>query len=330
MIETQTPITSINDIYTLVKTDFDAINNLIVQHLDANDELIQKVGHHIIDSGGKRLRPLLVLLSSRALGYTGKKPIQLAVIIEFIHTVSLLHDDVVDHSELRRGIKTANAIWGNEASILVGDFLYSRAFQMMTELNSLEVMRILANTSNTIANAEVVQLAHCKDPTTTEATYLTIIQGKTAALFKAATELGAFISHADTTQQQALANYGNDLGMAFQIIDDLLDYTASTKKLGKNLGDDLAEGKLTLPLIHALQHASTADADLLKQAIQQEGKDQFDTVLSILKKTDSLNYTSKLAHTKSQTAINALQQLPPSDYRNALAFLADFATTRDH
>ncbi len=307
----------------------DAVNETIHQRLRSNVTLINQLGHYIINSGGKRLRPLLVLLSARALGYQGRAHIQLATIIEFIHTATLLHDDVVDASELRRGNETANSIWGNEASVLVGDFLYSRAFELMVELGNPEIMAVMAHATNTIAEGEVLQLLNCHDADTSEESYIEVIQFKTAKLFEAAGKLAALISP-EPGHQDALARYGMHLGTAFQLIDDVLDYSASSEQIGKNIGDDLAEGKPTLPLIHAMRVGTSAESAIIRQAIETGGLDNIDAVLKTIESTDALAYTAGSAKGEAQKAREALRDLPDSPYREALSSLAEFAVTRDY
>ncbi|HEY0231190.1 MAG TPA: polyprenyl synthetase family protein, partial [Dokdonella sp.] len=290
--------------------------------------LINQVAEHIIGGGGKRLRPMLHLLAARAAGYEGTHRIQLAALIEFIHTSTLLHDDVVDESDLRRGRQTANAVWGNAASVLVGDFLYSRSFQMMVELDSMRVMRILADTTNRIAEGEVLQLLNIGNPDTRERAYLDVIERKTAVLFAAATRLGAVLAGLPPEQEEALARYGLDLGYAFQIADDVLDYVSDAGTLGKNIGDDLAEGKPTLPLIIAIERSDAAQAGLLKRAIQAGGLDALDDVLAAIRNTGALDASRDHARAYARSAREALAALPHSDARDALGMLADYAIDR--
>lgn len=320
---------SIEKIRHLLVEDFAAVNKLIIEQIDSDIELITNIVHHIIYSGGKRLRPLLVLLASKAIGNHQKHHIELAAIIEFVHTVTLLHDDVVDASELRRGRKTANFIWGNEACILVGDFLYSRAFQMMTALNSIRIMEILAQATNGITKSEVLQLMYRNDFTLSETAYMDVIRGKTATLFQAATQLGALTGHATSEQEQAFAIYGHHLGMIFQLIDDVLDYTAPPEQMGKNLGDDLAEGKTTLPLIYALRRGTAAQVQLIQHAIKNGGLDNITDIRDIIDETRALHYVQQVAQEHVHLAKQALNIIKPSQYRDALLFLVDFALTRD-
>jgi len=312
----------------LLKTDSSAVDSLILHRLSSDVVLINQLGAYIINSGGKRLRPMIVLLSALASGYQGDKHILLAAVIEFIHTATLLHDDVVDSSDMRRGKATANDIWGNEASVLVGDFLYSRSFEMMVEAGNMRVMDILSHTTNNIAEGEVMQLLNINEPDISEENYDAVIRAKTAILFEAAARIGGVIAEQNTEIEQALASYGQHLGVAFQLVDDLLDYSSSTEAMGKNVGDDLAEGKPTLPLIHAMQHASVADRDLLSAAIRSGGLDKINEVMAIIKSTDSLAYTSQRAAAEAEKAKAALSALPASVYKEAMITLADFSVQR--
>ncbi len=316
----------INAIRQLMHAEMQQVDAFILNCMRSDIELIGQIGHHLVNSGGKRLRPLLVLLAAKACGYQGKQHIDLAAIIEFIHTATLLHDDVVDESLLRRGAETANAIWGNSASVLVGDFVYSRAFQMMVAINRLDVMKILANATNQIAEGEVLQLLNKHNPATTEAAYMQVIHYKTATLFEAATKLGAVIADYKQDQQTALADYGKYLGIAFQLIDDMLDYTG--ENIGKNIGDDLAEGKPTLPLIRAQAVATHEQALLIKQAIQQSQSANIDAIKTVISSTDALQYTYDHAMCYADKAISSLIHLPDSQYKQALIALAQFAVKR--
>ena len=316
------------DVQTLAKADMAAVDALIRGRLASDVVLINQVAEHIVGGGGKRLRPMLHLLAAQAAGYGGRQHVQLAAVIEFIHTSTLLHDDVVDESDLRRGRQTANAVWGNAASVLVGDFLYSRSFQMMVELDSMRVMRILADTTNRIAEGEVLQLLNIGNPDTGEQAYLDVIERKTAVLFAAATRLGAVLAELPAAQEQALARYGLDLGFAFQIADDVLDYASDAGTLGKNIGDDLAEGKPTLPLILAIERSDAAQAAMLKRAIQAGGLDALDEVLAAIRATDALAASRERAQAYARSAREALAALPPSHARDALALLADYAVDR--
>jgi octaprenyl-diphosphate synthase len=317
-------------IKALTRDDLAAVDREIEERLQSDVPLISQLGRHLIHSGGKRLRPLIVILASRAFGYAGRSHIQLAAIIEFIHTATLLHDDVVDASELRRGQSTANTIWGNEASVLVGDFLYSRAFQMMVGLDSMRVMEILAGTTNTIARGEVLQLLNCHDPDTTEERYIDVIRSKTAKLFEAAAQLGAVISNQNGATESALAAYGMHLGTAFQLIDDALDYGRHNPALGKNVGDDLAEGKPTLPLIHALRHGSAAQVALIRGAIKEGGLGKIEEVIGAIESTGSIAYTARRADEEAAQAMQALDAVPDSPCKQALYDLARFSVHRDH
>lgn len=319
-----------NSIRQLADADMQAVNALIQRRLHSDVVLINQLSHYIISSGGKRLRPLLALLVARACGYQGDKHIQVAAIIEFIHTSTLLHDDVVDESDMRRGKETANNVWGNQAAVLVGDFLYSRSFEMMVAVGSMRVMEILAQTTNTIAEGEVLQLLNCHDPDTTEARYMEVIHSKTAKLFEAACQLGAVLAGLDANVEQAMAAYGMHLGTAFQLVDDVLDYTADAAEMGKNVGDDLAEGKPTLPLIVAIQRSDETTANLLRLAIEQGGLEQIDTITQAIQQTDAIAYTMDLAKRETQLAIDQLNCLPESHYRQALTTLAWFAINRSH
>jgi octaprenyl-diphosphate synthase len=316
------------DVQALAAADMAAVDTLIRTRLASDVVLINQVAEHIIGGGGKRLRPMLHLLAAQAAGYAGRGHLPLAALIEFIHTSTLLHDDVVDESDLRRGRKTANAVWGNAASVLVGDFLYSRSFQMMVELDSMRVMRILADTTNRIAEGEVLQLLNIGNPDTGERAYLDVIERKTAVLFAAATRLGAVLAGLPQEQEDALARYGLDLGYAFQIADDVLDYASDADTLGKNIGDDLAEGKPTLPLIVAIARSEPAQAARLKAAIQAGGLDALDDVLAAIRATGALDASRERAHIYSQRARDALGALPSSNARDALALLADYAVDR--
>ncbi len=318
----------ITAIRELIADDSAAVDALILRRLQSDVVLINQVGHYIVDSGGKRLRPMIVLLAARALGYAGERHVDLAAVIEFIHTATLLHDDVVDGSEMRRNRDTANAVWGNAASVLVGDFLYSRAFEMMVEVDSMRVMEILSHATNRIAEGEVLQLLNCNDPDTTEETYREVILRKTATLFEAGARLGAVLCDASPEEEQALADYGLHLGIAFQVIDDALDYSASGEEIGKNIGDDLAEGKPTLPLIRAMAAGTTDQRQLLREAIEKGGLDRVEAVLAAIASTDAIEYTAALAKREADEAIRALDILPPSGFKSALAAVAEFAVSR--
>lgn len=321
---------NLEKVQALIAQDMVQVDQLIRARLQSEVALINQVGHYIINSGGKRLRPALVLLTSRANGYGGQHHIALAAIIEFIHTATLLHDDVVDASELRRGRQTANSIWGNQASVLVGDFLYSRAFQMMVDVRDMRVMDILAHATNTIAEGEVMQLLHCNDADTTEERYLHVIRSKTAKLFEAASQLGAILTERSATEEAALATYGMHLGTAFQLIDDVLDYSASPEEMGKNIGDDLAEGKPTLPLIHAMRHGTAEETAVIRHAIEQGGRENMAAVTKAIESTGAIEYTAQLAQDEARKAAEAISDMPDSPYKDALYALAKFSVNRTY
>ncbi len=305
-----------------------AVDAVIRARLTSDVALVREVAEYIIGSGGKRLRPALVLLSAGAFGYQGTHHHQLAAVVEFIHTATLLHDDVVDASELRRGNPTANALFGNAASVLVGDFVYSRAFQMMVEVQSMRVMQVLAEATNVIAEGEVLQMMTCHNAGIDEHAYLRVIRYKTAKLFEAATRLGAILGGATPEEEAAMASYGMHLGTAFQLIDDVLDYSGDNTATGKNVGDDLAEGKPTLPLIYAIKHGSAAEAALIMKAIEQGGLSELQQVIAAIQRSGALDYTRHQAEAEAITAGAALAALPNSKYRDSLLQLADFAVTR--
>ena len=317
-------------IQSLAQADMAAVDALIRARLASDVVLINQIADHIISAGGKRLRPMLVVLAGQACGPTTPDHHQLAAIIEFIHTSTLLHDDVVDESDLRRGRSTANALWGNAPSVLVGDFLYSRSFQLMVELDRMDVMRLLADTTNRIAEGEVLQLLHVHNPDTDEAAYLRVIERKTAVLFAAGTRLGAMASGVDEGIQRRLYDYGMALGYAFQIADDVLDSTADAEALGKNLGDDLAEGKATLPLIHAIRHSDTATAERLRAIVQEGDAGAMPEVLAAIRATGGLDYSRERARHYAAMAEQALDGLPESDALAALRGLARYAVERGH
>ena len=324
---------SLPQIQALAAADMAAVDALIRSRLASDVVLINQVAEHIVSAGGKRLRPMLVVLAGQATAGpagAGADHHQLAAIVEFIHTSTLLHDDVVDESDLRRGRSTANAIWGNAASVLVGDFLYSRSFQLMVELDRMDVMRLLADTTKRIAEGEVLQLLHVHNPDTDEAAYLRVIERKTAVLFAAGTQLGAMASGAAGNVPQKLYDYGMALGYAFQIADDVLDYTADAEALGKNLGDDLAEGKATLPLIHAIRHSDAATADRLRTIVQEGDAGAMPEVLAAIRATGGLDYSRERAHHYATLAEQALDGLPESDALAALRGLARYAVERGH
>ena len=310
----------------LIEEDFKATDACILAHLSSDVVLINQVGHYIVNSGGKRLRPTIVLLTARALAYQGQQHVDLAAIVEFIHTATLLHDDVVDESEQRRSRDTANAVWGNAAS--VGDFLYSRAFEMMVAVDSMRVMDVLSHATNRIAEGEVLQLLNCNDPDTDEVRYREVILRKTATLFEAGARLGAIIGDAEPAIEQAMAAYGMHLGLAFQMIDDALDYGSSDRKIGKNVGDDLAEGKPTLPLIRAIDQSDPETRANLRAIIEKGGTERLEEVLAAIESTDAIAYTAALATDEAARAKKALEALPASAFRDALMALADFSVDR--
>ncbi|MBI2792574.1 MAG: polyprenyl synthetase family protein [Gammaproteobacteria bacterium] len=312
----------------LLETELQAVNETIIRCLESHVDTVNQIGHYMIESGGKRIRPLVVLLSSRACKATGDNLITMAAIIEFIHTATLLHDDVVDGSHLRRGRPTANRVWDNPTAVLVGDFLYSRAFQMIVTLNNMACMRVLADATNVIAEGEVLQLAHRFQPDIDEARYLNVIQFKTAKLFEAAAQLGAIITAQPPHVEQALARYGLHLGTAFQLVDDVLDYQASNESWGKNIGGDLAEGKATLPLIYAMKTGTPEQTKLIRQAIQAGNLEDLSLIQEAIISTGAIDYTMQVARQETQFAIEALSALPASAHLDAMKELATFAITR--
>jgi octaprenyl-diphosphate synthase len=320
----------LENVRTLVADDLRRLDRLIVERLASDVVLVNQVSQYIVGAGGKRLRPLSVLLAARACGYAGDQHVEAAAIIEFIHTATLLHDDVVDGSEMRRGRDTANHVFGNQASVLVGDYLYSRSFQMMVALDDLRIQGVMADATNTIAMGEVLQLMNAHDPDTTEERYFEVIYRKTAKLFEAGAQMAAILADAPPAVEQAMIAYGRHLGTAFQLVDDALDYRADREELGKNLGDDLAEGKPTLPLIYAMSHASLEDTARLRVAIQEGGLDAIEAVTQTIESSGGLEYTARLAQRERDLAIEALADLPDSAYTQALRALADFAVSRSH
>ncbi len=321
---------TIDKIRELVTADFAAVDKVIKDRLHSQVALVDQVASYIIYAGGKRLRPLMLLLAARACGYQGERHIEGAAIIEFIHTATLLHDDVVDGSSLRRGRETANEVFGNAASVLVGDFLYSRAFQMMVTLDQMPIMAILGEATNAIAEGEVLQLMTARDPETTEARYLEVIHRKTARLFEAAAQIGGVIAGASPAVIESLARYGNHIGTAFQLVDDALDYEADETNLGKHLGDDLAEGKPTLPLIYALQHGSADQRAMIREAIVNGGLDHLNEITAAVASLGGLAYTARLAASEAELALAALAPLPESVFKEGLSELARFAVARKH
>ena len=318
----------LNAVRSLVGDDWNGVNREIHSQLSSDVALVNSVAHYIINSGGKRLRPLLVLLAARACGYSGSQHVLCAAIIEFIHTATLLHDDVVDKSDLRRGQETANSVFGNQASVLVGDFLYSRAFQMMVQVGQMRIMDVMADATNTIAEGEVLQLMNCRDPETTEARYLQVIYRKTGKLFEAGMQIGAILADQTRAVEDALLEYGKHVGLAFQLVDDALDYQADRDELGKNIGADLAEGKPTLPLIYALQRGSAREQLAIRRAIEHGALEDMDCILNAIQTTGALAYTFTRARESSRLAKAALARMPGSAYADALAQLADFAVDR--
>jgi octaprenyl-diphosphate synthase len=322
---------TLDEIRLLSQDDMTAVNQHIFSQLSSDVALINQLGIYIVNSGGKRLRPLLAVLAARALGYQGQQHVTLATIIEFIHTATLLHDDVVDESMLRRGKETANAVFGNQASVLVGDFLYTRSFQLMVSLGRMRVMEILADATNIIAEGEVLQLMNINDPDTTEQSYMQVIYCKTAKLFEAATQLAAVLADQDESVIQAMQAYGMHLGTAFQLIDDVLDYQANVDELGKNIGDDLAEGKPTLPLIHALRQGNSQQQALIREAIVEgNGLSRLDDIMAALHETNAFEYTRHIAEQEAQKARDAIAFLADTPYKQALLTLADMAVERNH
>jgi octaprenyl-diphosphate synthase len=318
----------LESLYNLIGSDMGAVDAVIRSRLHSDVALVRQVAEYIIHSGGKRMRPALVLLSAGALGYRGVQHHELAAVIEFIHTATLLHDDVVDESDLRRGRETANALFGNAASVLVGDFLYSRAFQMMVDVGDMRIMRVLSDATNVIAEGEVLQLMNCHDADVDETRYLQVIRFKTAKLFEAAARLGALVGEASPELEQRMADYGMHLGTAFQLIDDVLDYSGAEVETGKHLGDDLAEGKPTLPLIYVMQNGTVEQAACVRNAIENGGRDDFQAVLSAIRATGALEYAKQQAEAEAALAATALDALPASPYKDSLLELALFAVAR--
>ncbi|MCT8548161.1 octaprenyl diphosphate synthase [Glaesserella parasuis] len=322
---------SLEQILTLVKADMQAVDQAILAQINSEVVLINQLGHYIISGGGKRIRPLIAVLAANAVGYKGQEHITCAAFVEFIHTATLLHDDVVDESDMRRGCETANARFGNAASVLVGDFIYTRAFQMMASLCSLDVLQVMSDATNVIAEGEVQQLMNVNNPETTEANYMQVIYSKTARLFEAASQCSAIVSGADQATVIAMRDYGRYLGTAFQLVDDILDYSANAEQLGKNIGDDLAEGKPTLPLLHAMRSGNLQQAALIHEAIEQGGKrEALDEILAIMAEHKSLDYTMERAKQEAQKAVDALAILPESEYKQALISLAYLSVDRSY
>ena len=318
----------LEQLYNLIGPDMTAVDAVIRERLHSEVVLVRQVAEYIIQSGGKRLRPALVLLSAGALGYRGTHHHELAAVVEFIHTATLLHDDVVDESDLRRGRQTANAMFGNAASVLVGDFLYSRAFQMMVEIDDMRIMRVLSDATNVIAEGEVLQLMNCHDADLDEARYLQVIRFKTAKLFEAAAQLGAIIGGGSPSIERNMADYGMHLGTAFQLIDDVLDYSGAEAETGKHLGDDLAEGKPTLPLIYVMQNGTVEQVECVRHAIENGGRDDFPNVLAAIRETGALDHAKRQATVEAELASAALEALPASQYKDSLLELCSFAVAR--
>jgi octaprenyl-diphosphate synthase len=314
----------------LIAEDMRAVDVVVRESLHSDIVLIQRVADYIISSGGKRLRPALVILAAGACGYRGTQHHTLAAVVEFIHTATLLHDDVVDDSSMRRGRATANATFGNPASVLVGDFLYSRAFQMMVSANDMRVMDVLADATNTIAEGEVLQLLNIHNVDVTEEEYLKVVRSKTAKLFEAAGKLGAIVSNGSSDIEHALAAYGMHIGTAFQLIDDILDYSGDLEQTGKNLGDDLAEGKVTLPLIYAMGHATAIQKGLIRSAVSDGRVADFELVMSSIRECGALEYARTQAEAESRLAVSAISSLSGSEYKNCLLELAAFAVSRNY
>ena len=321
---------ALDSIRSLVQPDLEAVDRFIRTELTSDIPLINELVEYIIQCGGKRIRPLVVLLSARAFNHQKSQHIDLAAAIELIHTATLLHDDVVDSSALRRGQETAHTIWGNEASVLVGDFLYSRAFQLIVKLQNLEILRIFSDATNLIAEGEVLQLMNCRDPDTTENTYYDVIQRKTAKLFEVASQIGTALSVYSPQEMDAMQKYGMQVGVAYQLIDDALDYSSSAKELGKNIGDDLAEGKATLPLIHAMKHGTPAEIALMRNAIETGSAEKLDDIIAIIDSTKAIQYTADAAKRYAQEANSVLTHIPDSPYRTALRNLAEFVVDRSY
>jgi octaprenyl-diphosphate synthase len=319
----------VNHIHQVVADDFAALNQKVVSQLHSQVPLIESIGHYIIEAGGKRMRPVLVLLCAKALGYQGQQHVELATVIEFLHTATLLHDDVVDMSQMRRGRPTANVRWDNPSSVLVGDFIYSRAFQLLVQIGSMQIMDVMATTTNKISEGEVLQLVHQHDPATTEAAYLEVIRNKTAILFAAACSTAAILAGASSRIQNQLHNFGLEVGMAFQLIDDVLDYSGNSAELGKNVGDDLSEGKPTLPLIYTMRHGSNEQKDLISSAIENGGLEHLEAIITAVKSSGALAYTRNVAEQRINSALGDLATIPDSPYKKGLELVAETALKRN-
>ena len=323
-------VMGIEDVHSLVTKDFAAVNELILDTFKSSTPLINDIAHHVIHSGGKRLRCLLVLLASHACGYQGKEHIPLAAMIEFFHTATLLHDDVIDNSSLRRGQRTANLIWGNKASILVGDYLFTKYLELMVEVGNIDIIQLLVGIAPQMGRGEIQQFSNSHNPSITIEEYFDSIRAKTALLFAASTTIGALISKSDSNIQKGLYAYGLHLGNAFQLIDDALDYCSEAKIIGKNIGDDLANGKATLPLLHALKQGTPAQQERIKQSLEQGSLDKLDEILETLRQTESIEYTHNLAKEEINSAIDALNDLPASIYKTSLVQIAHYVIERNH
>lgn len=326
--ESSEPLMTFNEIKDLIQNEMDSVDNLLRETLSSDVDLIEDIAEHIVESGGKRIRPVLVILASKLIDLSGNKPVITANIIELIHTATLLHDDVVDNSDLRRGQKTANTLFGNAASVLTGDFIYSRSFELMCQLEDLKVMEVLAQASNRIAAGEVQQLENCNNPDITVENYLSVIYAKTAKLFEAACHVPGVLKQVDNKQLQALIDFGKHIGTAFQLADDVLDYQSDAETMGKNMGDDLAEGKATLPLIYAMKHGNADQVALIRHAIEQGQTDQVEAIVQILNETGALDHTQECAEAEADKAKAALECLPKNQYADALNALCDLAVRR--
>ncbi len=316
-------------IQQIVADDFAALNQTVVAQLHSEVPLIESIGHYIIEAGGKRMRPVLVLLCSKNLGYSGNDHIELATVIEFLHTATLLHDDVVDMSEMRRGRPTANTRWDNPSSVLVGDFIYSRAFELLVGIGNMQIMDVMASTTNKISEGEVLQLVNQHNPQATEADYMQVIHNKTAILFAAACKTAAILAGASETITEQLHQFGLQVGIAFQLVDDVLDFSGSSEALGKNIGDDLAEGKPTLPLIYAMQHGSDKESKLIEEAIKSGGREHLEAIIEAVIRSGALDYTRAKAGEAIDIAMNCLTCLPENEYRDALKQVAEAALNRE-
>ncbi len=317
-----------NEIQSLMKSDMEKTDNILIDRLNSNVDLINQMSHYIIASGGKRIRPLLLLLCARATNYGGTEHHAMAVVIELIHTATLLHDDVVDESTTRRNQDTANELWGNAASVLVGDFLYSRAFEILVEPNSMSIMRILSKATNQIAEGEVLQLLNIRNANVSQTKYFNVIEQKTARLFEAACKIGALLSDSSEKTINSLGDFGLHLGIAFQIIDDALDYESNSTTMGKEVGDDLSEGKITLPMIYALEKTSGSENKILRDAIKTADASNIDKIINILCSVNAFEFTRKIAENESQKALKSLKNIPDSEYRSALKLLCELSLNR--